>query len=150
MTLFLSYPVGLATAMETLWSKYKKSSSEKRQALHSLGVGVAFFVILSLLTRIFPVSLCPIKNIFGISCFGCGMTRGFISILNFDFITAIKYNVLSVPLFIGIALYSIFSLIDVFLDKNYIYIIEKYLAEKYMFLIYIIILIIATILNNIY
>ena len=86
----------------------------------------------------------------GISCFGCGMTRGFISILNLDFKTAFKYNVLSIPLFVGIALYSIYSLIDILFDKNYIYIIEKQLSKKYMYLVYIVILIIATILNNKY
>lgn len=96
------------------------------------------------------MSLCPIKNFFGVSCFGCGMTRGFISILNFDFKTAFEYNVLSIPLFFGIAIYVLLSLIDIIFDKNYIYIIETQLAKKYMYLIYTIILIIATVLNNIY
>ena len=76
------------------------------------------------------------------------MTRGFISILSLDFKTAYKYNVLSIPLFVSIALYFIFSLIDIIFDKNYIYVIEKHLSKKYMYLVYIIILIIATILNN--
>ena len=134
--------------MDNLWYKTKNINSRKRHTLHSLGVGFVFFVILFISTKIFSVSLCPIKNLFGISCFGCGMTRGFISILNFDFKTAFEYNVLSIPLFVGIALYCIFSLIDFFLDKNYIYIIEKQLARKYMYLIYIIILIMATVLNN--
>ena len=148
MTLFLSYLVVLEIVMGILWSKYKQLSNRKRHTLHSLSVGFVFFVILFFLTKIFSVSLCPIKSILGISCFGCGMTRGFISILNLDFKTAFEYNVLSIPLFVGIALYCIFSLIDFFLDKNYIYIIEKQLAKKYMYLIYIIILIMATVLNN--
>ncbi len=134
--------------MDNLWYKTKNIDSRKRHTLHSLGVGFVFFVVLFLLTKLFSISLCPIKNIFGASCFGCGMTRGFISILNLDFKTAFEYNVLSIPLFVSIALYCIFSLIDFFLDKNYVYIIEKQLAKKYMYLIYIIILIMATILNN--
>ena len=136
--------------MDNLWYKTKNINSRKRHTLHSLGVGFVFFVILFISTKFFSVSLCPIKNLFGISCFGCGMTRGFISILNLDFKTAFKYNVLSVPLFISIVLYFICSLIDVIFDKNYIYVIEKQLSKKYMYLVYIIILIAATILNNIY
>ena len=136
--------------MDNLWYKTKNINSKKRHTLHSLGVGFVFFVILFILTKIFSVSLCPIKNFFDVSCFGCGMTRGFISILNFDFKTAFKYNVLSVPLFISIVLYFICSLIDVIFDKNYIYVIEKQLSKKYMYLVYIVILIAATILNNIY
>lgn len=150
MTLFLSYLVVLEIVMGILWSKYKQLSNRKRHTLYSVGVGFVFFAVLFFLTKIFSVSLCPIKNIFGISCFGCGMTRGFISILNLDFKTAFEYNVLSIPLFVSIALYCVFSLIDFFLDKNYVYFIEKQLAKKYMYLIYIIILIMATILNNIY
>ena len=76
------------------------------------------------------------------------MTRGFISILNFDLKTAFEYNALSIPLFVAIALYYVFALIDFFLDKDYVYIIEKQIAKKYMYLVYIIILTIAIILNN--
>lgn len=138
----------LEIVMDNPWYKAKNNSNRKRHTLHSLGVGFAFFVILFLLTKFFAIPLCPIKNLFGISCFGCGMTRGFIAILNFDFKTALEYNVLSIPLFVGIALYGLFSLIDFFLDKNYVYTIEKQLAKKYMYIIYVIILILATILNN--
>ncbi len=133
--------------MDSLWSKAKKLNSRKRHTLHSLGVGFVFFVVLFVLTKIFSVSLCPIKTFWGISCFGCGMTRGFISIINLEFKTAMEYNVLSIPLFIGIAIYSVCAIIDIFFDKNYVDMLEKQLAKKYMYPIYIIILIIATILN---
>ena len=134
--------------MDSHWYKAKNINIRKRHTLHSIGVGFVFFAILFLLTKVFSLSLCPIKNIFGISCFGCGMTRGFIAILNLDFKAAFKYNVLSIPLFIGIAIYCIFSLIDFFFNKNYVCIFEKQLAKKYMYLVYIIILAIATVLNN--
>lgn len=133
--------------MGSLWYKIKNADNRKRHTLHSLSVGSVFFVILFILTKIFSVSLCPIKNLFGISCFGCGMTRGFISILNLDFKAAYKLNVLSIPLFIGIALYSVISLTDIIFDKNYIFIIEKQLSKKYMFLIYAMILILTIILT---
>lgn len=76
------------------------------------------------------------------------MTRGFISVLNGDFKAAYEYNVLSIPLFICIFVYCVLSLIDFFFDKNYIYTIEKYLAKKCMYFVYVLILIIATIINN--
>lgn len=136
--------------MGILWSKYKQLSGKRRQTLHSLGAGFVLFGFLFILTKIFSVSLCPIKNIFGISCFGCGMTRGFISVLKFDFNTAFKYNVLSIPVFFGILLYSILFLADFLCNTNYVSMIEKQLAKKYMYLIYIIILTVSTVMNNLY
>ncbi len=134
--------------MDSHWYKTKRIDNRKRQTLHSLGVGFVFFAFLFIVTKIFSVSLCPIKAFFGVSCFGCGMTRGFISILSLDFKTAFEYNVLSIPLFVSIALYFVFSLIDLFFDKNYVYSIEKQLAKKHMYLVYMTILILATVLNN--
>ncbi len=134
--------------MGNLWYKIQNSSTKKRHTLHSLCVGFVFFAILFILTKIFSGSLCPIKKLFGVTCLGCGMTRGFISILNFNFQAATKYNVLSVPLFISIVLYFICSLIDIIADKNYIYIIEKQLSKRYMYFVYIIILIIANLLKD--
>lgn len=135
--------------MADLCYKEQSINNYKKHTLHSLGVGFAFFVVLFILTKKFSVSLCPIKAIFGVSCFGCGMTRGFISILEFDFKNAFEYNVLSVPLFVSIGLFSAISLIDYFFDKNYVYYVEKSLAQKYMYPIYALILIMVTILNNV-
>ncbi|MBR0278150.1 MAG: DUF2752 domain-containing protein, partial [Clostridia bacterium] len=111
--------------MVSLWYNIKNADSKKRHTLHSISVGFAFFLILFVLTKIFSESLCPFKRIFGIPCFGCGMTRGFISILNFDFKSAFKYNALSIPLFAGIAFYFLFSLTDIIFNKKYVYAIEK-------------------------
>ena len=75
------------------------------------------------------------------------MTRGFISILNFDFKSAFKYNALSIPLFAGIAFYFLFSLTDIIFNKKYVYAIEKQLSKKYMYFIYIILLVISVFLK---
>ena len=136
------------TAMDSRWYKDNDLKNRKRHTLHSLGVGFVFFLFLYILTKIFSVSLCPIKAIFGITCPGCGMTRGFMAILNFDFKTAYEYNVLSVPIFLGIAMYAVFAIIDIIFDKNYVYVIENKLSKKYMYFIYAIILIISVIMNN--
>lgn len=137
--------------MGSRWFKIKKNNDiRKIHTIHSLCAGCVFFDVLFILTKVFPgVSLCPFKNFFGISCFGCGMTRGFISVLNFDFKSALKYNVLSVPLFICTALYFALAAADIVFGKNYIYSIEKQLAKKYMFPIYFMILILSAVLNNI-
>lgn len=37
-------------------------------------------------------TICLIKNIFGINCFGCGITRAVISGVQFKFNNAIEYN----------------------------------------------------------
>lgn len=73
---------------------------------------------------------------------------GFTAILKLDFKSAYDYNVMSIPLFIGIAFYGVFTLTDIAFNKNIIYQIEKQLAKKYMYIIYAIILTIATLLNN--
>ncbi len=138
----------LEIAMADLCYKEQSINKYKKHTLHSLGVGFAFFVVLFILTKKFSISLCPIKAIFGVSCFGCGMTRGFIAILELDFKSAFEYNVLSVPIFLSIGLFSVILLIDYSFDKNCAFRVEKLLAQKYMYPIYVLILIIATILNN--
>lgn len=130
------------------WYKTKRVDSRKRHALHSLGAGSVFFVILFVWTKIFSTPLCIVKNLFGVSCFGCGMTSGFIAVLKLDFKAAYEYNVLSIPVFIGIAFYAVFLLIDIIFDTDYTVAVEKQLTKKYMYGLYGIILITAVVLND--
>lgn len=37
-------------------------------------------------------SVCLVKNIFGVECWGCGITRAFFSVLYCDFAAAWEYN----------------------------------------------------------
>lgn len=134
--------------MDSLWCKYKKLSIKKKQALHSIFAGFAYFTVLYIITLTIKGSLCPINRLFGISCFGCGMTRAFASILKMDFLTAVKYNVLSIPLFIFILLYCVLAIIDFLLEKSFIEIIEIQLSKKYMFIIYAILLVGSYIINS--
>lgn len=135
--------------MVSRWCKIKNNIINKRYSLYSLGIGTIFFCVLYVITKIFNISLCLVKNLFGISCFGCGLTRGFICILELDFKKAIEYNVLSIPLFISIFLYTTFSIIDIVFSKEFINKTDDFLSKKYMFVVYIVILILSTILNNI-
>jgi len=134
--------------MDNRYCNARKDNILKRQTLRSLFAGLVFFAVLFILTKQFSASLCPIYRIFGIRCLGCGMTRGFISILALDFQTALAYNILSVPLFVCLLLYTVFAITDIIFNKNFIATIEKQLAKKYMFIIYFIILTVGNIINN--
>ena len=37
-------------------------------------------------------SICIVKNIFGIECFGCGITKAIIAAIQLNFETALEYN----------------------------------------------------------
>ena len=41
-------------------------------------------------------SICLIKNLFGIECFGCGITKAVIASIQLDFVRAFNYNKLIV------------------------------------------------------
>jgi len=55
---------------------------------------------------------CIFLKLFSIPCPACGLTRAFKEILNFNFIGALKYNVISIIVFIFI---SIFLLLNVYI-----------------------------------
>lgn len=133
--------------MDNHWHKQNKINS-KMLSLSSLTSGIAVFAVMFCLTKVFSVSPCPFNNILKIRCFGCGLTRAFIEILNLNFKSAFYYNVLSIPLFICIVLYYLLSLFDIIFDKNYIIYIENILSKSYMYPIYAAVIIISTVLNN--
>ena len=63
-----------------LWEKHK-------------GTAIGFGVVLALCLGRFALGLpCPIHALSGISCPGCGMTRGLWSLLNLDFSAAWHYH----------------------------------------------------------
>ena len=60
-------------------------------------------IVLPLLFYILPEksicegqSICLFVNVFGVECFGCGMTRAIYSAMHFNFETALSYNKLVV------------------------------------------------------
>jgi hypothetical protein len=68
------------------------------------------YIVLPYLLYLIPLdwlnkqhTICLIKNIFGVECFGCGITRAIVSGVQLDFIRAIEYNkmvIIVLPLFI--------------------------------------------------
>ena len=92
--------------------------------------------------------ICPVKNIFGVSCCGCGMTSGFIAIINLDFIEAVKCNMLSIPLFFSLVLYTGVIVCDIICNSNNLQRIDRILLKKPMLAVYVILFVCVTIVNN--
>ena len=74
---------------------------------------------------------CIFKSIFHIPCVSCGLTRAFKCILKLDFINAIKYNILSIPLFILLLIFFILYIHNIFFKNNYIYKLYNVFSKHY-------------------
>lgn len=88
---------------------------------------------------------CLFKTNLGIRCPGCGLTRAFRAILSLDFTEAIKYNILSIPLFVAFTFLTIVLIIDIVRNRRYV---EKYLKIFSNYYVLIIILVIITMFIN--
>ena len=56
--------------------------------------------------------------------------------LSLDFVAATEYNLLSVPLFFGIAVYAVLLIVDILFGSDYNKKMETLLAKKWMFVVY--------------
>jgi hypothetical protein len=84
----------------------------KRNVIIKVNSKISFLVILAfpILLYLTPIdwlnkqhTICLLKNIFGIDCYGCGITRAVLSGIQLDFEGAINYNkmvVIVLPLLI--------------------------------------------------
>lgn len=98
-------------------------------------VSILFFII--------NIRICPFYYLFKIPCPGCGLTRGLINIMKLDFITAMQYNILSIPLVILILIFAVLKIIkkEVYLTN----IIKN--NKKIIIVITIIITIVSFVIN---
>ena len=112
---------------------------------------IIFFLLLSifLLLILFGFRFdCPIKEIFHLSCPGCGLTRSIISLLKFNILDSIYYNILGIPLFLFLVTSYLLIGIDIIKKRNYLQSFLHRLSKYYI--VIIILLIISFILNNIH
>ena len=129
------------------WRKYKSVSKRKKQTLHSVIVGFVLFCVFYFITKFLSIPLCPIKTFFGLSCPGCGLTRGFLAILRFDFFSAYNYNILSIPLFFGIMMYSLLCISDIIFNRSDIEKIEHQCKKPYMIIFFVLLFVLCTYIN---
>lgn len=107
--------------------------------------GISFVVIVT--SGIIKFT-CVFKDLFGICCPGCGLTRSFRAILQLDFYNAFDYNILGIPLFIFGIITCISLIIDIIRNNNRtVNYILNFLGKYYV--IIIILVIITMIINNI-
>ena len=71
-------------------------------------------------------------------------------ILRLDFASAIHHHVLSIPLFFGALVYLLIFGFDIFFSKNNAEKIERFLAKKYMYLVYVFILFLSVCYNRVF
>lgn len=110
---------------------------------------IILFILISFLCLVanMPVT-CIFKTVTGISCPACGMTRSFLCIFQFDFLTSIWHNLLGIPLFIFLAFFS-FMLIKDIIKNRFIFIPDllQFFSKNYSLIITL--LSISFIFNNI-
>ena len=88
---------------------------------------------------------CFFRYLTNIPCPGCGLTRSFLAILDFDIVNAIRYNVLGIPLFILIIILNIYLVKDMIYNKKDTLVFINKVFSKYK--IIIILLIVSEIIN---
>lgn len=130
-------------------SDIKANIKAKKQSLRSLCAGAVLFCFLRFITQRLEISVCIFKNLFGVPCPGCGLTRGFISILRLDFKSALRYNILSVPIFAALVIYTLLLFFDIAFGKDCCGKIERLLLKKQLLPVLILLYFFSVILNRI-
>jgi len=79
---------------------------------------IAFMCALVLLFNFMNIRICIFYNLFKIPCVGCGLTRSIKELLKLHIMDSIKYNILGIPIFIGIVTYIVLSFLNKTKDVN--------------------------------
>ena len=98
---------------------------------------------LSLILNIFNIRICPFYSLFKMPCPGCGLTRGFIALLELDISKSLSYNILCIPILTVFIIYLLFIIFNK--EKLLINWLNKY--RMLLIIICLLILIIVSIIN---
>ncbi len=77
----------------------------KKRLIRSIIIFIAIallFLLLLFVTKSDMPSICLIRQITGLKCPGCGMSRALLSLIQLDIKTAVGYNLLALPILIYI------------------------------------------------
>jgi hypothetical protein len=113
-------------------------SPDKKRATKILiiyALGVLTVIIIANTPFFIP---CIFLWLTGIPCPGCGLGRAFILASQFDFLGAIKTNILFLPLTLGFAAYFAAACIDLCTNKNAEKRLNAFLAKKWVIIIAVI------------
>lgn len=103
-------------------------------------IPLSLFMIYILLTYKLEVNNCILKNLTGMPCPGCGMTRAGIALLHFDFVGAFNYN----PM---IFLLPIIAIVLIFKEYKFIALLNN---SKIFWVLMLAILVVTFVLRMIY
>lgn len=106
---------------------------------------ISFFLLIILLKFNIP---CILKELFSISCPGCGLTRSIFALLNFSLGKSLYYNILGLPLFLVLFITYILIVVDIIKKENYLTSFWLFISSHYKIVIFLIIL--TFIINNIH
>lgn len=117
----------------------------REEILELLKIHIILIIVI-IISNIYNFRICLFYNIFKIPCIGCGLTRGILSIIKGKFYLAIKYNFLSIVIFLGYFIILIWNIYDMIMKKQTL---KKFIKNntKIIVIISIILAIIAWIIN---
>ena len=113
-----------------------------------------FILLIFLILLVFGVLVvfvfdvdCLFKSIFGISCPGCGLTRGFRALFYGNFKEAFFYNILTIPIFLFLVIFLVLFVIDILCNRIFVCRYLLFLSKYYDILM--ILVIISFVFNNV-
>ena len=100
-------------------------------------ISIILLVFGILVVFVFDIN-CIFKNIIGIPCPGCGLTRGFRSLFSVHLLKAEMYNFLTIPIFLFLLMIFGLIIVDIVTKKNRTELMLNKIASHYIILIAIV------------